>query len=581
MLGAWIRLHDLGYNTAFNDESINVIVGRDVIAGRLTPSPIPFYVGWYLFPVLAWWADQLGGVVGMRVMTGLFGLATMVAVAHTTRRLFGNHAAIAAMILVMVLSPFVFAGRVAFREAGTIGFLAVGVACFVEAWATDRRRFWAASALCVLAAFLCKHPIGMYGPPMVGLAILAGARGRRWFALLLSSLVVAYLVIYRAEMLEMWHVLRTTPILFAPESEVPKIYGVRRLDVYLLFALSLLGFALDRVTMRMPRLLLLGGALLFALVHVTQRADLNTYRHAAYVLVYLIPLTVHALALLLWRVSQAQIAIPHWALPIAAALVAVPCALAGRDWTVTKSDVAFAWPSNRIGAEYLRAWTGGNRQVLVDDQTLRYELWPEFQTYQITDAFYYSYQGQLNGPAYTAAVRDGVFDIIVLDGAAYDASARLRDAIMPGLAQRYALAVEAADSLTGTPVQIYKRVTPAPQPPGQRTGRLQILDPITGSRSSTASITVRGVLNSPRGGEHVELEIFTNVWWPQGKPLGVDPLSGMFEGVVSLGGVGQQRCHHLIRARARDYKGDVIASTMVVDIGRIDGGVPDPTCAAQ
>lgn len=577
-LGAWIRLHDLGYNSAFNDESINVIVGRDVLAGQLKPSPIPMYVGWYLFPLMAWWADQLGGVVGMRAMTGVLGLGTMWAVSHIARRMFGNREAIAALILVMVLSPFVFAGRVAFREAGTICFMAAGIACFVEAWATNRRRFWAASALFVFAAFLCKHPIGMYGPPMVGLAMLAGANARRWFALFLTALVTTYLVLYRAEMMEMWHVLRTTPILYAPDAEIKNIYGIRRLDVYATFALALIGFALDRKSMLGARLWLLGGGLLFAAIHVTQRADQNTYRHAAYVLIFFIPLAVHAIAQLLARVSAAEIPLPKWALAISASLIAVPLALAGRDWKVTRSDVAFGWVSNTFAAEYLRAWTGGSRLVLVDDQTLRYELWPEFKTWQITDAFYYSYQGQLNGPAYTAAVRDGVFDFIVLDGAAYDASTKMRDAIMPVIWNHYVLANEVADSITGQGVQVYRRAWPAVQPPGQRNARLLIHEPATGSRSSTANVYVSGVLSAPRGGERIQIEVFTNQWWPQGTPVDVDPLSGTFEANVSLGGVGPQRCHHLIRARAYDFRRRLIASTMVVDVARIDPNEPDPNC---
>ncbi len=578
VVGSWIRLHDLGFNSAFNDESINVIVARDVLSGQLKPSPIPFYVGWYLFPLMAWWADQLGGVVGMRAMTGILGLGTMWAVSHVARRVFGNREAIAALILVMVLSPFVFAGRVAFREAGTICFLASGVACFVEAWATDRRRFWAASAVFVFAAFLCKHPIGMYGPPMVGLAIVASSNARRWFALLLTTLVAAYLVLYRAEMLEMWHVLRTTPLLYAPDAEIRNIYGIRRLDVYATLVLALVGFAFDRSARVWARLLLLCAGLLFAVVHVTQRADLNTYRHAAYVLLFLVPLAVHAVGLVTAKVAALGIAMPKHAMAITTALLTVPLALAGRDWRVTRADIAFAWPSNAFGAEYLRAWTGGARLVLVDDQTLRYELWPEFRTWQITDAFYYSYQGLLNGPAYAAAVRDGVFDFIVLDGAAYDASTKLREAILPVLGGHYVLANEAADSLTGEPVRIYRRAWPAVAPPGERKSRLVITEPGTGSRSSTSEVIVRGVLMAPRGGERVQLEVMTNRWWPQGTPVDVDPLSGSFEATVSLGGVGSQRCHHLIRARAYDPRRQLIATTMVVDIARVDQTDRDPRC---
>jgi len=577
-VGAWIRLHDLGYNSAFNDESINVLVGRDVLAGELKPNPIPFYVGWYLFPLLAWWSDQLGGVVGMRAMTGIMGLATVWSVSHITRRVFGNGAGIAAVVFVLILSPFVFAGRVAFREAGTICFLAVGAACFVEAWTTDQRRYWAGSALSVFAAFLCKHPIGIYGPPMVLLAIMASARGRVWFAMLLTAIVSSYVLIYRVELLDMWHVLRTTPILFAPDTEIAKIYGVRRLDVYGMYVLAALGFALDRRAAVRSRLILLAAATLFAVVHVTQRADLNTYRHAAYVLMFLIPLGVHAISAAIARVGTSGVAVERYGVALFSGIVAIPMALAGRDWHVTKADVAFEWPNNTFSAEYLRAWTAGSRLVLVDDQTLRYELWPDFRTHQITDAFYYAYQGLLNGPAYAAAVRDGVFDFVVFDGASYDASTKLRAAILPELGAHYVKSVTMADSLTGQPIEVYRRVLPAMASPGPRKERLQITEPATGSVSETLNVAVRGVLAAAQGGERVQIEVYTNQWWPQGTTVAVDPISGIFESVVSLGGVGAQRCHHLIRARAFDARQRLIATTMVVDVARVNPNDPDPRC---
>ena len=82
----------------------------------------------------------------------------------------------------------------------------------------------------------------------------------------------------------------------------------------------------------------------------------------------------------------------------------------------------------------------------------------------------------------------------------------------------------------------------------------------------------------PRGGERVQVEVFTNQWWPQGTPVDVDPLSGNFETTVSLGGVGAQRCHHLIRARVYDFRRRLVASTMVVDVARIDPTEQDPNC---
>lgn len=572
VVAAWIRLHDLDYNTVYLDEADNISIARRVLAGQLSPSPIGYHLGWYLFPLMAWWADQLGGAAGMRAMTGVLGIGTLLAVMHTTRRLSGTADALAAGLLLAPLSPFVFAGRVAYREAATLCFFAVGVALFVEASATHRRRMWVASAISIFAAFLIKHPLAIFGPPLVGLALLEGARARRYFAVLLSTLCITYVAVYWSEMEEMWRYLQTsTDYLRAPAGELARIYVRQRIDVWLLLALAVMSLALDRRTLIWPRLAMFGGALLFAVVHVTQRADYNTYRQAAYVLLLLIPLAVPVFGQLVGRLRSASIAMPARATQYACVLIAVPLALAGRDWTVTRADVAFPWTNNSFATQYLRAWTGPARKVLVDDQTLRYSLWPEYRPEHIVDPFYFAYEGQTGPPAYTAAVRDGAFDFIVL-------GTGMLSSIAPDLPPHYGEVGQVTDSLTGAVVRVYRRLRPPIAPPAPRSGNFVITDPVADARVAGASVPVRGVLLDRRSGESVQVEVLTNRWWPQGVPVGVDPVTGVFETTAWLGGADGQRCHHAIRARVRDLRGRVRYTAMVTDIARVNPTFPDSTC---
>ncbi len=574
LIGAWVRLHDLNYNTVYLDEADNITIARRVLAGELIPNPIGYHLGWYLFPLMAWWADQLGGVEGMRAMTGVLGLVTMGAVAQLTRRFSGNAEAIGAAALMAVLSPFVFAGRMAYRESATICFLSLGVMLFVEASATDRRRLWAASALSVFAALLCKHPLALFGPPLFLLSMLEGPRARRWFGLPLTVLCLTYVYVYRVPLTEMWHYLRTsTAYLNAPSGELLQIYVWRRLDVWVLFALAVSGFCLDTRTLRWPRLAMLGGAILFAAVHVSQRADYNTYRQAVYVLMPLIPIAIPTLGWLIERVRAGAIALPIRAVEFSCLLLAVPLALAGRDWTATKADIPFQWASNAFATDYLRAWASPTRRVLVDDQTLRYSLWPEYRPDQITDPFYISYGGQSGTPAYVAAVREGVFDFLVF-------TTGMLDAVRPALDAHYRLVATQPDSATNAPVQVYRRIAPAVSPPVAQRGPLVVTQPATNSRVYGMSIPVRGVLTQRRGGEAISVEVFTDKWYPQGTPVGVDPLTGDFEANASLGGRDVQRCHHLIRVRVRDPRGRLLYSTLVPDVARIDPSAVDPACDA-
>ncbi len=576
-LGSWLRLHDLAYNTIFLDESTNVLVGRAVLRGELTPSPIPVYIGWYLFPLMSWWADQWGGVVGMRTMTGLLGVGALAAVVHTTRRLFGRNEAVAAAALLVALSPLVQAGRVAFREAGTISFLAIGIACFVEAMADGRRRYWVLSALCVFAAFLCKHPIGMYGPPMVLVAWFTGPVARRWFSVLLTLLVLTYVAIYWKEMLDMLAFLRSFAALKAPSHELAQIYGWQRLDVWACLLLSVIAFVLDQKTMWRARWVMFGGALLFAAVSVAQRTDYLQYKQAAYVLLLLAPLAVHALSLLLQRAGANS----GRALLLTATIVMVPLALAGRNWHPTRADVGLSWPNNGFFADYLRAWPDPTRKVLVDDQTLRYELWPLYRSDQLADAFAYAYHDSTGALAYRAAVRDGEFDFILLNGSAFGSSTDLRNAITPVLAARYALIVDTQDSATAGPMQIFRRVSPRVTVTPVVDGRLIISEPGSDARVGE-TVVVRGELRSPRrGGERVQVDVYTNRWWPQGNAVDVDPLSGLFEVTATLGGTGIQQCHHIIRARAYDARGGLIATTTVTEVARVNSESAGGSCEAR
>ncbi len=583
LVASWLRLHDLDYNTAFNDESINVLIGQSVIDGRLTPSPIPWNFGWYLFPLMAWGADQLGGLTGMRVMAGILGLFTIGAIGWTARRAFGTRTAIVSVVLIAGLSPFIHATRVAFRDAGTLFFLSVGIACFLQAWITNRRAMWMLSALSVFAAFLCKHPLGIYAPPLMILAWMAGANGRRWFALTLLGMLVAYGVYYLPEMRAMWGWLQNLPSLKAPNDALQTIYLDQRLDVWALLLLAGIGFLLDRHTQRGLRLLLIAGGMLFAAIHVGQRTDYLTYKQAAYVLMLLAPVSAHGLVLLSERLLRDRkpsdlTNLREVSVLTTSVLLALPLSVAGREWTFDRADIGVRWQSNALAVEYLLAWASPTRLVLVDDQTLRYALSPTYRTEQFVDAFYYQYGSLRGAEAYAAAVRDGVFDFIVFDGNGFGESATLRAAIAPVLSGRYALAIASSDSVSGIPLEIYRRVQPAVTAPATPRTRLRILSPTTGMLVDSGVVVVRGQVLNPKRLEQVGIEVFTNRWWPQGDLVPVHPVTGAFSVPTALGGDGAQRCHHLIRVSIYGIGRGLHERVTIADVRRSDPTAADARC---
>jgi hypothetical protein len=93
----------------------------------------------------------------------------------------------------------------------------------------------------------------------------------------------------------------------------------------------------------------------------------------------------------------------------------------------------------------------------VDDSVLRYYFSPPLRQNQITDPFYFSYRGESGEAAYAAAVRDGHFDYVVLDGGMGEEARRMQAAIRPALddSSRYTLLMTTLDPVMHQKIEIY------------------------------------------------------------------------------------------------------------------------------
>src|SRR5690348_3144183 len=89
---AWVlRAHNPHYSSAYMDESIYVLYGRMFLSRHFEApidQPLHFSFGWYLWPILAAWADRLGGLVGVRELAAAMGTLTVCSVYAFARRLF-------------------------------------------------------------------------------------------------------------------------------------------------------------------------------------------------------------------------------------------------------------------------------------------------------------------------------------------------------------------------------------------------------------------------------------------------------------------------------------------------------------
>ncbi len=133
----------------------------------------------------------------------------------------------------------------------------------------------------------------------------------------------------------------------------------------------------------------------------------------------------------------------------------------GRAWQI---DRFVFWPSIEPIVAFFDGRLAAENRVL-DDSLLRYYLHPTLRQGRMTDPFYFRYRDWASEAAYSAAVGDGYFDYIALDGGIGEDARRMRAGILPNLAKRYAVRVKMPEANLGQEIEIYERTDPPPAAP--------------------------------------------------------------------------------------------------------------------
>ena len=157
------------------------------------------------------------------------------------------------------------------------------------------------------------------------------------------------------------------------------------------------------------------------------------------------------------------------------------------------------WPNVEPAVAYFDGHLVSADRILIDDTVFRYYFSPPLRQWQMVDPFYFSYGTQTGLPAYAAAVRDGSFDYVVLDGGIGEDAQEMQTAIRPNLPSRYSLRVSTPDPVTGHEIEIYERTNPAAMAPTGSGPQVVIIAPAEGALvrtdgdSATLSGTVKGI----------------------------------------------------------------------------------------
>ena len=567
LVALWLRARNPGYTTAYIDESIYVVYGRMFLARHFEEplaSPLRWSFGWYLWPILSALADRVGGLVAVREMAAAMGTAAVMAIYGFSRRLYDSAVGLGAAAVFAVLGPAVMASRIATRDAGAFFFFAVGLWAFVRAWQEDEFPSWLFSAACLFSAFLCKYVVAIYFPVLFIIALRKGWRAALSLCLPMAAASAFYLFRYWPDLKYLLLYGANYGSLRAHGWQLWSVYVWQRLDLWAIAALALLSLAF-RGRRKITLLLWLGAALGLAF-QWKSRADFDFWKHSTYVLLFLVPPAVYALISLAKRLGGTQLR--HAVIAIAAVLV-----LAGGSAWAGKSasyDQTIFWPNVEPILSYFEGRLPNNARILTDDSVLRYYFNPPLSQSKITDPFAFSYQGNSEASAYGQAVENGWFDYVILDGG-IGAEAKAMESALWGHMARYKQVLEMPDSTLGHTIQVYQRTSPPALaiPPGSTS--VEILVPTADSAVSRVAGII-GKTNGAANGWYVQLEVFSDRWYPIGKSLVQQ--DGTFEAKAIFGGEGNQGCHHMLRARLYDAQGNPRAVSVVFNVKRSDQSCP-------
>ncbi|MFF3326482.1 glycosyltransferase family 39 protein [Streptomyces sp. NPDC002889] len=179
-------------NTAFQDEALYLSAGHAQLDGTGAGSD---YAGYFsgspaLYPVLAALVDAQFGLTGARVLSLVFMLGTTALLYAITRRLFNERVALAGAALFSVVQSTVVLGWFATYDAPAVFLLALAAWIVVRTDRAPALAVLAAAPVAVLAVGV-KYAAGLYLPTLIALAVLTAWPHRRGGSVLRGIVLAA------------------------------------------------------------------------------------------------------------------------------------------------------------------------------------------------------------------------------------------------------------------------------------------------------------------------------------------------------------------------------------------------------
>ncbi len=438
----YIRIANINYNTLFVDEAIYATIGEEAISGVITQDATTWMYGSYLYPSMAAIASHFGGVIGLRALSAVLSTVAAVFVFLTTVRLFGQQAALWAMLVFGLTGGSISLGQLAVYDTLAAPLLAVALYCLVTAaLKTDTREsyYLIAAAASFSLSVLSKYIVMLYLPALILVALALYTFQGRSFRPLITKFLSLTAVILGAYA---WYYLSDLIALFTYSGGVYSFQSGTRwviarviweeMGTALLMALAgtflLSRMPFDCLRFRDRSAMLLAAILVPFLIlsllaapiyHLLNENIGSLWKHLVYSVIFLSPLAGRGFTFVIWK---ARALLGRWAIyyrVLGAAITVV-----GLAWFIDHSLdqnwwIQHSWPNVTNVVEYMRSQGVTEQARVLADGAQIYEYYFDFGVYDRDtwhNTWYLDYKGLQGVQAMIAAIRDHAFDFVVLDG---------------------------------------------------------------------------------------------------------------------------------------------------------------------
>jgi len=432
-----VRVVNLNYNSPFLDEATYIFQGLLILKGSINEviNNISWIGGFPLFyPFLSSLFYKLGGIVGSRFLNVLLGSTAVFLIYHFTYALsfFKTHkenslAALASAVFLAFLPIPISLSRIATYDMLSYTLLLSGLTLFILGLRNRDSKFLIFASGITFLAFLAKYiaTIALIPLAIVTIYLFITKTRKEDGAIVLQNFWIPLIT------LSLLALLKITPlweyIIGQSQGEnatFTDVFGNFWRYTWIPVLLGTYHIGIGRLR-NIRNLFLYIIAFIPLLLHLFGRNSTSVGQHSFLSLIALSPLSGAVSVHILSRVKSLRL--PIMVISIVA-IIAYSMSM--------RNYLEHFWPNTTAALTYLaQNVTSGDRILAETDDVVTLTLSSKIPSSSINGPFYFAYGGSVGEKAYLAAISDGYFQYIELDGLIF--SAQLLQAIEEGTTKTY------------------------------------------------------------------------------------------------------------------------------------------------